>query len=149
MAKDYAKELKKKGAERVRLTFQLQEMLLKVAEDIANSVPSGTEVVVDGVVYRTHRYQSNIGTFSTIVVVDPGSAEDFPLYRAIDNEPPGSEYYLHRDFGRVVRVATRDEFLHFANHLPEIVRAFEAKEEAVIDSLRSAFEKLRKLADEG
>ena len=148
MAKDYTKILREKGAERVRLTKQLQDILLQVAEDIANSVPLGTEVVVDGVVYRTHRYQSNIGTFSTIVVVDPGSVEDFPLYRAIDNEPPGSEYYLHRDFGRVVRVATRDEFLHFANHLPEIIRAFEAKEDAVIDSLRSAFEKLRKLAEE-
>jgi hypothetical protein len=41
----------------------------------------------------------------------------------------------------------REEFLHFANHLPEIVRAFEAKEDAVINSLRSAFEKLRKLAE--
>ena len=149
MAKDYAKELKKKGAERVRLTKQLQDMLLSVAEDIANSVPLGTEVEVAGVRYRTHRYSSNIGSFRTVVVVDPGSVEDFPLYRAIDNEPPGSEYYLHGDFGRVVRVATRDEFLHFANHLPEIIRAFEVKEDQIIDQLREAFERLRKLADEG
>ena len=77
------------------------------------------------------------------------SVEDFPLYRAIDNEPPGSEYYLHRDFRRVVRVATRDEFLHFANHLPEIIRAFEVKEDAIIEELRDAFERLRKLAEEG
>ena len=161
MAKDYTKELKKKGAERVRLTKQLQEILLQVAEDIAASVPLGTEVVVDGVCYRTHQYNSNIGSFRTVVVVDPWSErvddgfrtgpewENIPLtFRAIDNEPPGSEYYLHRDYGRVVRVATRDEFLHFANHLPEIVRAFEAKEDAVIAELRSAFEKLRKLAEE-
>ena len=161
MAKDYTKELKKKGAERVRLTRQLQDMLLQVAEDIANSVPLGTEVVVDGVCYRTHQYNSNIGSFRTVVVVDPQSErvddgfrtgpewENIPLTtRAIDTAAPGSEYYLHGDFGRVVRVATRDEFLHFANHLPEIVRAFEVKEDAVIDSLRSAFEKLRKLAEE-
>jgi hypothetical protein len=148
MAKDYTKELEKKGAERVRLTKQLQEMLLKVAENIAESVPVGTEVEVGGVNYRVHRYNSNIGSFRTVVVVDPGSVEDFPLYRAIDTAAPGSEYYLHRDFGRVVRVATRDEFLHFANHLPEIIRAFEAKEDAVIAELRSAFEKLRKLAKE-
>ena len=148
MAKDYTKELEKKGAERVRLTKQLQDMLFSVAEDIANSVPLGTKVEVDGVIYRTHCYNSNIGSFRTVVIVDPGSVEDFPLYRAIDTAAPGSEYYLHRDFGRVVRVATRDEFLHFANHLPEIVRAFEAKEDAVIAELRSAFEKLRKLAKE-
>lgn len=144
MAKDYTKELKKKGAERVRLTKQLQEMLLQVAEDIAASVPLGTEVKVDGVCYRTHRYQSNLGSFRTIVIVDPETL----CFRAIDDRSPGSEYYLHRDFGRVVRVATRDEFLHFANHLPEIVRAFEAKEEEIIKELRDAFERLRKLAEE-
>jgi len=148
MAKDYTKELKKKGAERVRLTKQLQDMLLQVAEDIAASVPLNTEVKVDGVCYRTHRYQSNLGSFRTVVVVDQESCEDFPVFRAIDNEEPGSEYYLHRDFYCVVRVATRDEFLHFANHLPEIVRAFEAKEDQIIDQLRKAFERLRKLAEE-
>ncbi len=148
MAKDYAKELKKKGAERVRLTKQLQDMLLSVAEDIANSVPLGTEVEVAGVRYRTHRYSSNIGSFRTVVVVDQESCEDFPVFRAIDNEPPGSEYYLHRDYGRIVHVAAREEFLHFANHLPEIIRAFEAKEDQIIDQLREAFERLRKLAEE-
>ena len=161
MAKDYTKELREKGQERIRLTKQLQEMLLKVAEEIAESVLSGTEVEVGGVNYRVHRYNSNIGSFRTVVVVDPQSErvdddfrsgpewENIPLtFRAIDNEPPGSEYYLHRDFGRVVRVATRDEFLHFANHLPEIVRAFEAKEDTIIEELRDAFERLRKLAEE-
>jgi hypothetical protein len=161
MAKDYTKELREKGQERTRLTRQLQDMLLKVAENIAESVPVGTEVEVDGVNYRVHRYNSNIGSFRTVVVVDPNSErvdddfrtgpewENIPLtFRAIDNEEPGSEYYLHRDFHSVVVVAERDEFLHFANNLPEIVRAFEAKEDAVIAELRSAFEKLRKLAEE-
>ncbi len=161
MAKDYTKILREKGAERVRLTKQLQDILLQVAENIANSVPLGTEVVVDGVCYRTHQYNSNIGSFRTVVVVDPWServdddfrsgpeCENIPLtFRAIDTAAPGSEYYLHGDFGRVVRVATRDELLHFANHLPEIVRAFEAKEDAIIEELREAFERLRKLAEE-
>jgi len=147
MAKDYAKELKKKGAERVRLTKQLQDMLLSVAEDIANSVPLGTEVEVGGVCYRTHRYNSNIGSFKTVVVAYPNEYP-YAAFRAIDNEEPGSEYYLHRDFNSIVVVAERDEFLHFANHLPEIVRAFEAKEDAIIEELRDAFEKLRKLAEE-
>ena len=155
----YTKTLREKSTERVRLTRQLQDTRLSVAETIAELVPLGTEVVVDGVVYRTHRYQSNIGSFRTVVVVDQNSEwvnddfrsgpewENIPLmFRAIDTAAPGSEYYLHRDYGRVVHVATREEHLHFANHLPEIIRAFEAKEEAVIDSLRSAFEKLRKLS---
>lgn len=159
MPQDYTKELLKKGEERKRLTKQLQDMLLQVAEEIAESVPLGTEVEVAGVRYRTHRYSSNIGSFRTVVVVDPNSErvdddfrpewENIPLtFRAIDTAAPGSEYYLHGDFGRVVRVATRDEFLHFANHLPEIVRAFEAKEDQIIDQLREAFERLRKLAEE-
>ena len=147
MPQDYTKELLKKGEERKRLTKQLQELLLNVAGKIADSVPLGTEVEVAGVRYRTHRYNSNIGSFRTVVVVNPGSVEDFPLYRAIDNAAPGSEYHLHRDFNCVVRVATRDEHLHFANHLPEIIRAFEAKEDQIIDQLREAFERLRKLAE--
>ncbi len=144
MPQDYTKELLKKGEERKRLTEQLQELLLNVAGKIADSVPLGTEVEVGGVCYRTHRYQSNLGSFRTVVIVDPETL----CFRAIDDRSPGSEYYLHGDFGRVVRVATRDEFLHFANHLPEIIRAFEVKEDAVIAELRSAFEKLRKLAKE-
>jgi hypothetical protein len=43
--------------------------------------------------------------------------------------------------------ATRDEFLWFANHLPEIVSAFEAVEDDIIEALREGFEKLRKLAE--
>ena len=150
MAKDYTGVLRQKGAERKRLTEQLQEMLLKVADQIAESVPLGTEVVVDGVTYRTHCYRSNIGSFRTVVVVDPESLrrENFPMwFRAIDNGAPGEDHYLHRDFQSVYTVATRDEFLHFANHLPEIVRAFEVKEDSVIEDLRSAFERLRKLAE--
>lgn len=147
MPQDYTKELLKKGEERKRLTKQLQELLLNVAGKIADSVPLGTEVEVAGVRYRTHRYSSNIGSFRTVVVVDQESCEDFPVFRAIDNEPPGSEYYLHRDYGRIVHVAAREEFLHFANHLPEIIRAFEVKEDQIIDQLREAFERLRKLAE--
>jgi len=147
MAKDYTKELREKGQERIRLTKQLQEMLLKVAEEIAENVDEGTEVEVADALYRVHRYESNIGSFRTIVISYPDEYRHM-CYRAIDNESPGSEYYLHRDFNSVVVVAERDEFLHFANHLPEIVRAFEAKEDEVIAELRSTFEKLRKLAEE-
>ena len=155
--KDYTKILEQKGAERTRLTRQLQAMLSKVAKEIAAAVPNRTEVTVDAVSYRTHCYRSNIGSFQTVVVVDPESPrEDFdggmdnvPLwYRAIDDyTSPGGEFYLHQDFHCTVSVAKSDEFLHFANNLPEIVRAFEAKEDLVIAGLRGAFEKLRALAE--
>ena len=36
MAKDYTKILREKGAERVRLTKQLQDILLQVAEDYSH-----------------------------------------------------------------------------------------------------------------
>ena len=147
MAKDYLKVLRQKGAERVRLTEQLQELCYDAAREIATAVVPGTEVVVDGIRYRAHEYYSNIGSFKTVVIVDPSSVEDYPIYRAIDTMPPGSEYYLHRDYGRIVHVATREEFLHFANHLPEIVAAFGAEQNKIIASLRSAFEKLRAMAE--
>ena len=155
--KDYTKILEQKGAERTRLTRQLQIMLSGVAKNIAAAVPNRTEVTVDGVGYRTHCYRSNIGSFQTVVVIDPespredfdGGVENAPLwFRAIDDyASPSGEFYLHRDFHCVVTVCIHAEFLHFANNLPEIVRAFEAKEDAVIDGLRGAFEKLRALAE--
>ena len=155
--KDYTKILEQKGAERTRLTRQLQIMLSKVAADIAESVPVGTAVTVDDTVYRIHNYKSNIGNFRTVVIVDPtGEPEDIDDDRAAapigkvaldDYAGPGEGYFLHRCFGCHVQIAERDEFLHFANNLPEIVQAFEAKEDLVIAGLRGAFEKLRALAE--
>lgn len=147
MAKDYAKVLKKKGKERVRLTEQLQDLCFDAATEIAAVADLGTEVEVDGVAYRTHEYRSNIGSFRTVVVSYPESEYRHMCYRAIDNEEPGSEYYLRRDFNSVVVVADRDEFLHFANHLPEIIQAFSADQDKIIDALRSAFDKLRAMAE--
>ena len=155
--KDYTRVLEQKGAERTRLTRQLQIMLSKVATDIAESVPVGTEITVDDVIYRIHNYKSNIGTFRTVVIVDPtGEPEDIDDDRAAtpigkvaldDYAGPGEGYFLHRCFGCHVQIADRSEFLHFANNLPEIVRAFEVKEDVIISSLRGAFEKLRALAE--
>lgn len=144
---EYLKELEQAGKERTRLTEQLQELCYEVAKRIFNAVPVGTEVDVNGTLYRTHYYQSNVGGFGTVVIADPDGCYDFPLLRAIDTASPSSEYYLHNDFGRTVRVASREEFLEFANFLPEIVRAFSADQDKIISALRSTFGRLRKLAE--
>jgi len=148
--RNYTKELEKKGAERKRLTEQLQSMLYDVAVKIADTVPLEAIVKVDGITYKTVRHCSNLDCFDTVGIVteDPfyGGAE---VVRVIDSgHEPGTSYYLHRDFNCKVPVATRQQFLNFANSLPEIVRAFEAKEDEIINSLQDAFAKLRKLAEQ-
>lgn len=138
----YTKNLIAKGEERRRLTSQLAKLVSDVAEEIANTVPLKTTVEVAGKIYRTHRYTTNVGSWRTVVVVAGDS-----IYALTDDAPPGDYFYLFHDFSCQVNVAERDDFLHFANHLPEIVIAFEAEEDRVIKALREAFEKLRKIAE--
>lgn len=143
----YTENLIQKGNERKRLTKQLAQLVEKVADQIADSVPEGTIVTVDGKTLKTKVLRSNVGTMRTlgVEVFDHDTlAEE---YRIFNDDAPGASYYLHNDFQVLVDNATRDEFLWFANHLPEIVSAFEAVEDDIIEALREGFEKLRKLAE--
>lgn len=139
----YTEELRRRGEERRRLTRQLSELVGKVADAISDSVPVGTEVVVDGLVYGVIERRSNIDSEKFLAV----SGTDYPAWSVLTNRKPGSSFCLHGDLRAWVQVADRQCFLHFANHLPEIVRKFEVEEEKIIAALRSAFERLRQVAE--
>ena len=148
MTTRHTEELLKKGEERKRMTEQLQEALTSVAVQIATSIPIGTRVEVAGRIYETFKRTSNLDYdiyLGIYEMTERGEAE-YPV--AFDSYvSPGKSYYLHRDFNAQVTVADRDSWLHFANHLPEVLAAFEANEQDAIDALRSAFERLRTIAE--
>lgn len=153
MAKDYTKTLRLKGQERERLTKQLADLVGNVCDAIADTVEPGTEVVVPGepkaLNLAVYRYVSNIG--SEMFLVSREYHEDFSEYANYvisTYDKPGTSHYLHGDFNRPVNMASRDTYLLVANRLPEIIQAFEAKEEEIIQALREGFETLRKLAGE-
>jgi len=142
--RNYTQKLLEKGEERRRLTEQLQELASRVAEEIATSVPEGTEVEVNGRNYRAKTLRSNIGSYTTLVAVNKQGWDEGLI---TDRREPGQQGYLHGDFYACYTVAGKEVFLHFVNNLPEIVRAFEAEEDRIIAALREAFEKLRTLAE--
>ena len=137
-----------KGKERVRLTKQLQKVLAQVAEDMADALDEGVSIRIDDYKIFVREYESNIGTYKTIVFssFDDDNCE-WLLGAITDLTIPGEFVYLHNDFRCTVRVAPRNVFLYFANHLDKIVKEFELKQDAIIKSLRDALEKLNTLAD--
>lgn len=144
----YTDGLIKKGEERKRLTKQLAKLVATVADQIAESVPEGTVVEVDGKELKVRTICSNLDCWGVLTVEDPSEYNDWDGSWRVFNDPnPGASYYLHRDFNTPVENASRSEFLWFANNLPEIVAAFEAAEDKVIEALREGFERLRKLAE--
>lgn len=140
----YTEELLKKGEERRRLTKQLAELVGAVADKIANTVPLGTTVTVAGKTYEIIKRTSNLASVRYLAV-----AEGFEDYEVITADAePGDSFYLHNDFRCRIHVADRNEYLFFANHLPEIIASFEAEEEKIITALRQAFDRLRSLVGE-
>lgn len=156
MRTEYTEKLWQMGEERKRLTAQLAELVGNVANEIASSVPVGTEVRVT---YDEHK---NNPSYQVLRVIRRSSNLDSEVFLAIEDldedygfiekvfdpdEEPGSSYYLHGDFTTTIEVASRKEYLWFANHLPLIIAAFEAEEQKVIDALRQGFEALKRLVE--
>lgn len=139
----YTEELLRRGEERRRLTKQLAELVGAVADKIADTVPVGTTITVNNKTYEIIRRSSNLATVHYLAI-----RNGYDDYKVITDYEPGVSFYLHQDFRCPITTADRGEYLFFANHLPEIVEAFEAKEEEIITALRQAFDRLRALAGE-
>ncbi len=145
-------DLREYGEERVRLTKHLQKVLAEVAEAIASPLEEGASVQVGKYRIFVKEYQSNIGSYKTLTISDteePGYSEAYdiafygPFGRAItDIALPGNSRYLYGDFHCVVTVASRQEFLFFANHLEEVIKSFQAEQEKIVDVLRKALMRL-------
>ena len=139
-------DLREYGEERVRLTKYLQKVLAEVAEAIASPLEDGSSVQVGKCRIFVKEYQSNIGSYKTLTISDTeddGEVFCKPFGRAItDIALPGNSRYLHGDFHCVVTVASRQEFLFFANHLEEVIKSFQAEQEKIVDVLRKALMRL-------
>ena len=148
MTTRHTEELLKKGEERKRLTAQLQEALSNVADEITRTVPLGTSVAVAGRTYETFAKRSNLGECTYLGIYEPNEYDgEYNELAALESYGKvGDWHYLHNDFSAIIQTANRASFLHFANHLPEVLAAFEANEQNAIDALRSAFDRLRSVA---
>jgi len=132
-------KLIRSGQERVRLTEQLQKIIVTVTDKIAVLVPVGTEIQVAGKTFTIKTFCTNIGCRTGLCLVRDD--DDRVVFDAAGE--PGDTFYLFGDYSCQLKNATRDEFLFVANNLPEIIAAFQADQEQVNASLREAFERLK------
>lgn len=139
---NYTEKLLASGRQRTRLTEQLQTLVCEAADAIAATVPTGEEAYVAEQAYSIIEAASNIGSEVYLAAGDRGDV------RVFANRALGSEFYLHGDFSAKLRVVSRDDLLHLANHLPELVAAFEANEQQVINALRNGLARLREMVRE-
>ena len=150
MRMDYTKDLLAKGETRKRYTAQLAALVDRVANQISDYVPAGTEVVVSGITYKVVTLRSNLDRQDLLAAV--GYNDGYTRERLIFGKGAGEAnetLYLHGDFGAPYARATREYYLHMANNLPAIIRAFEVEEDKVIDALRKGFEALKAAAEQG
>lgn len=133
-----------KGEERKRLTAQLQELCGSVADAIAAQL-SDDEILkvtdADGKnlgSLRKSSMSSNLG-WEEYLHADTGAITT--------GATPGETFCQHGDFSCRVQVAEADDFLWFANRMPEIVRSLEEKHDSAIAALQSAFARLREVAE--
>jgi hypothetical protein len=116
-AYNYAGRLRLLGKERMRLTEQLQAFIALVADEITKYVEAGTVVTVEDVGFM------RVNESPKVLLLDGGVE-----WHTLD--------VMHdTDFC----IATRKEFLLVANHLPEVMHAFEIEQERIIEILREAF----------
>lgn len=138
----YTKSLFEKGKERKRLSKQLAQLVATVAEEITLILNEGAKAYVEGVGWlEVIRRESNLDTAYYLALKDEYE------YRVFNSQTPDSEYYLHGDLRCLIRSATRDEYLAFANHLPHIIDAFKAGQQDIINALREAFDVLRAVVE--
>jgi hypothetical protein len=181
----YTEKLLEKGEERKRLTKQLALLVGAVANDIAQSLPEGSEPSYDEKAwkkeqaaayeqkhgkkyYEVHpptslgrspepwylgpwwrklkviRIKSNIGE-ARFLALFAMFGDSKPVVFAVDQEP-GTSFFLDNDSRRRVEVASAEDYLKFANSIPEIVAGFEKKAEELTETLRNAFDELKEIA---
>lgn len=139
----YLQELKRTGEQRRRLTKQLQELISDLLDEIAEQVPKGTAVPFEDGKLVCSVLKSNVGSWRTITF----DYEDYGYYTFNSRIDPGAQYYLHGDFRAGHRNAPRELWLKIANNLPEIIEAFNAENQKIIEALRESFAKLRQMAE--
>lgn len=151
MGRDYAAEyierLKKSGKERRRLTQQLRYLVGKVLDEIITNVPVWTKADVDDLTFTVQKITSNLG--SEVYMTVKSRHFDRPSFVMDASKEPGAQWHLHGDLSLLLRNAPVDIWLKTANHLDEVIQAFQVPHNEAIDTLRKAFTTLRMLTVEG
>ena len=143
----------RKVNERVRLDRHLVWLVNDIANMIAKDADAGMSVKVKGVgVLKVEEWTSYIETRKVLVYGDP---KDDPDLEPTDNRfkgaafgfdvMPGDRFFWHGQLGEQGVAATRNNYLSFSLKIPEIVTAFSAKQDEIIDRLLRSFTELRHL----
>gem|GEM_PF-3407568 len=144
--------LSKKTGERVRLTRHLIFLVNDVANEIARQVDPNTSVKVKGGgVLWVEEWTTYLETRKVLVFDDPKTEEEdrdkggyqLPGAALGFDVEPASRFFFYGDLSAQGRAASREQYIAFANNISEIVKAFEAEEDAIIKRLLSAFTSLR------
>ena len=143
----------RKVNERLRLERHLVWLCNDIANMIAKDADPGMTVKVKGVgVLKVEEWTSYIETRKVLVYGDP---KDDPDLEPTDHRfqgaafgfdvEPGSRFFWHGQLGAQGVSATRNNYLSFSLHIPEIINAFAAKQDEIINRLLRSFTELRHL----
>ncbi len=160
----YTEKLLEKGVERKRLTSQLATLVGAVANDVACNLPEGSRPTYEKK-FKEFDTPNLKGTFevdapwwSNLEVVriesNLGEAKYLALSRTMDkpkvvfvpDKEPGTRFFLDNDPRAKVWVASAEDYLKFANSIPEIMAGFEKTADELSKILREAFGKLKEIA---
>lgn len=113
-----------------------QELIIlisKIADEISESVSVGTGISIDGNEYEVVEIQINVSRhlWSRYLAVNGG--------RVIYGSPSRSWYEIGGEIRTLVESADREDYLFFANNWLQIIRAFDAEEDKIIERLRQEF----------
>lgn len=108
-----------------RLTQKLIQDVAEVADEIAEMMPEGAQASVKDVgILEVISVTSSIGTAKFLSIQVENNESFIVEHHIFVDENPGSSFYFHDDVDCEVTVADRNHYLSFANHIPEILEAF-------------------------
>ena len=137
-------KLSEKVQERKRFTKKLQKVVAEIANRIVSIYNEEAAVVVDGRTVKVRRKSSNVGSYLHLAVEE----WDGRFGVIDDSREPGSWFYLHNDFNVTIRIAEKETYVWFANHVKEIVEAFIKLEDKRISELKTALENAKLQIDD-
>lgn len=140
----YTKDLIERNEQRRRLTKQLAQLVNDVATIIAENAEPGKVVEIEGVgTYSVSPYITHLGEHNLLWVSDSKTSSA----RVFVSREPGSIIKMDGT-ALTLQVASKDEYLNFANNLHAIINAFETDADTAISALHEGFAKLRQAAYE-
>ena len=142
----YVRFFHRKIGEYQRLSRQLAYIIDQCADKIAERAEIGMSVNVKGMGKLTIvLWQSPFSKRKVLVMGDPEEMDMSANCPGRGFYGEGVNSFFHYDdyMGSPAMSASKKEYIAFANHLPDIVTAFEEEQEAMIRTVLHAFDQLR------